>query len=68
MSKVAKILKFFTATISQLEKLASSNRVEAGIKTAKADVLDVQAGELLDEAAVADKAAKRLKGLLEEPA
>lgn len=68
MSKVQEILSVFTKTIQRLERLASDNRKEAGIKTAKADVLDQEAGQLLDEAAAADKAAGRLKGLLEEDA
>lgn len=65
MRKVNAILAVFTNTIAKLEKLASSNRKQAGIKTAKADVLDQQAGDLLDEAQAADKAAAKLKDMLE---
>jgi hypothetical protein len=65
MRKVKSILSVFTRTIERLEKLAAKNRKEAGIKTAKADVLDLEAEHLLDEATAADKAAGRLKDLLE---
>jgi len=63
MRKVKSILSVFTRTIER--KLAAKNRKEAGIKTAKADVLDLEAEHLLDEATAADKAAGRLKDLLE---
>jgi hypothetical protein len=65
MSAVATILKVFTKTITKLEKLAERNRKKAGVKTAKADVLDLDAKRLLVEADEADKAAKRLQDLLE---
>ncbi|WP_313514772.1 hypothetical protein [Pseudomonas sp.] len=68
MSKVASILNVFTKTIAKLEGLAAKNRRAAGIKTAKADVLDQQAEDLLSEAQAADKAANRLKDLLEADA
>lgn len=47
--QVKAILGVFTRTIDKLEKLAANNRRNAGIKTAKADVLDQEAGQLLDE-------------------
>lgn len=68
MRKVQAILNVFTRTIAKLEALASSNRKQAGIKLAKADVLDQEAEHLCEEAAAAEKAAGRLKGLLEDAA
>lgn len=68
MRNVKTILGVFTRTIAKLERLAEKNRRNAGIKTAKADVLDLEAGALLTEADAAAKAASRLRDLLEEPA
>lgn len=68
MSTVTSILKQFDKAIAKLEKLADRSRDEAGVKTAMADALDVQAGQLLDEADAATKAANRLKDILEAQA
>lgn len=68
MSAVAALLKQFDKAVAKLEKLADRNRTEAGVKTAMADALDVQAGQLLDEADAAPKAANRLKDILEAQA
>lgn len=68
MSAVKSILKQFDKAVAKLERLADRNRTEAGVKTAQADALDVQAGQLLDEADAATKAANRLKDILEAQA
>lgn len=65
MSRVDAILAVLTKTIAQLEKVARSNRDEAGFKMASADTLELQAEGLLAEAQKADKVVARLKDLLE---
>jgi hypothetical protein len=47
-----------------LDKLVTKNKAEALRKTEQADLLDQEAGDLLDEAQAAEKAAGNIRNLL----